>query len=252
MHGGTPCWVAHNDGRYAVSTVGVLTRWHARGTLTNPEQLLLLVGFPIAALAALTYTPLGSGFLGLPGLLVLALMGAAFASPAITWAFEREQGTWALIASAPVSRMQWWWSLLFSVLINVAISCGALILGSLVMARPMESAITVDAVAVALGVVLVTAVAVSWASALAGRLRATAVLALANLIFVVAVLFGGILIPAADVPWGAVIAWLPTGAAVSYFTAALTGQSIDGGALAVLAAWLIPGVLLGTRMWRWR
>lgn len=240
-----------------MSTVGVLTRWHVRGTLTNPEQLLLLIIFPLAALVALMYTPLGSRGLSVPGLLTLALMGAAFTSPAITWAFEREQGTWALLASAPISRVAWLGALLISVLMNVLVSVTALLLGLLLLPERTSSALQsdplhIDPLVLVTGLVIAVAVAVSWASAFAGRMRATAVLALANVIFVLAILFGGILVPAEELPWSSVALAFPPGAAVAFFSATLSNQSIDTTALFVLIAWLIPGVALGSRMWRWR
>lgn len=216
-------------------------RWVLRTTWRNGEQILLLIGIPVAAYLALTQTDVLSSSVP-PEVITTAMivLAAGFTSPAISLAFERRYGSFALLGTTPIPR---------SAIVGgtlAAITVGALFAVAVlhIVARFVgESTDLLRMIAVtALGLVAV----VPWAFVLGGTMRSESVLVVANAVFVVAVLFGGVLIPAAQLPYGSALGWLPPGAVVEF---ALTPQALG---VAVLGAWGLVGLALSVRLFRWR
>jgi ABC-2 type transport system permease protein len=216
-------------------------RWVLRTTWRNGEQILLLIGIPVAAFLALTQTDLLSNAAP-PEVITTAMivLAAGFTSPAISLAFERRYGSFALLGTTPIPRS----AIVAGTL--AAIALGALIAVAIlhVVARVVgESTDLPRLIAVTvLGLIAV----VPWAFVLGGTLRSESVLVVANATFVVAVLFGGVLIPAAQLPYGQALKWLPPGAVMDF---ALLPQ-IRG--VVVLVAWGLLGLVVSVRLFRWR
>ncbi len=226
---------------------GTLTLVHARWTFANTwrngEQLLLLIGLPLAALLALTRTDLiASSTSPLVITSAMVVLGAGFTSPAISIAFERRYGSFAFLGTTPLPRT----ALISGTLLATALTT----LAALVIVASLASALGgVDsanlgnvAVAVMFGLIAF----IPWAFVVGGAVRSETVLVLANGIFVVAILFGGVLIPASSLPYGSLLPWLPTGALMD---AAVAPSPLNAG---VLLAWGVVGTALTVKLFRWR
>lgn len=230
------------------SLVALHCRWTLAATWRNGEQLLLVMGIPIAALIAMTRTELFS--IDTPALVITAVivvLAAGFTSPAITVAFERRYGSFAFLGTTPIPRS----AIITGTLAAIAISTfGALsaviVVASLVGGNEGTYSLSVASIAwLMIGSLLGLIAVVPWAFVLGGTIRSESVLALANGAFVAAILFGGVLIPADSLPYQVVVAWLPTGAMVDV---AESGYASIG----VLLAWGLLGSALAIRLFRWR
>lgn len=235
-----------NSSRSWSTLAAVHARWVLRTTWRNGEQLLLLVGIPLAALLAITRTDLLST--STPPVVittVMVVLAAGFTSPAISVAFERRYGSFAFLGTTPLPRS----AIIAGSLMAIALSAiMALALLTIIAAVLGEISIT-DFAVIALTAVLGLAAVVPWAFVLGGTARSEAVLVLANAVFVVATLFGGVLVPASSLPYGAVLAWLPTGAMVDLATNA---GNAGAASVVVLVAWSGVGAALAVRTFRWR
>jgi ABC-2 type transport system permease protein len=219
----------------------------------NGEQLLLALAIP---LLVLTLGGIAGGRWGdpeilAPSVLALAVWSSAFTSVAISTGFERRYGVLERLVATPLQKS----GLLAGKAVGivaivgfqlVVITAAALYIGW----RPAFTAMS-GAVAVAL-VVLATATFVSWALALAGRLRAEVVLGLANLVYVLLVVGGGLVIPVDRYPDAVqpIVQALPTAALGEGLRAAASGVAL-GWPILLLLGWLIAGVLVARKAFRW-
>lgn len=230
-------------GRSWITLSAVHARWVLRTTWRNGEQLLLLVGIPLAALFAISRTDLLSTTTSpLVITAVMVVLAAGFTSPAITLAFERRYGSFAFLGTTPLPRSA-----------IVAGSLGAILIGALVaigviaaVAAALGGVASTSVIALFSTVVLGLCATVPWAFVLGGTVTSETVLVLANGIFVLATLFGGVLIPASSLPYGGLLEWLPTGALVELATSATITNIV------VLLTWAAVGTLLAVRWFRWR
>lgn len=226
-----------------VELTGAHARWVLHTTWRNGEQLLLLIGIPLAALLAIARTDLLSTTT--PPLVittVMVVLAAGFTSPAISLAFERRYGSFAFLGTTPLPRS----AIVAGTLLSIALSTVlALAVLSVIATALGEIDVTTMAPTVLMAI-LGLAAAVPWAFVLGGTARSETVLVLANAVFVVATLFAGVLVPAASLPYGAVLAFLPPGAMVELATNA-TAMSV-----VVLLAWSAIGAGLAVRAFRWR
>jgi hypothetical protein len=97
--------IAEMSARPWLDSCRVHARWVLRTTWRNGEQLLLLVGIPLAALLAITQTDLLST--STPPVVittVMVVLAAGFTSPAISLAFERRYGSFAFLGTTPLPR----------------------------------------------------------------------------------------------------------------------------------------------------
>lgn len=236
-------------------------RRHARTEFTllvrNGEQLLLALVIPLGVLLVARLVPGGvpdrfGGRAALaPSVLALALWSTSFVSTAIATAFERRYGVLERLAGSPLGRsglvagkaLALVWVVLAQLLV---LSVAAVALGW----RPrLEAGPWLVAVAAA---VLAVAGFAAWALILASVVRAEATLGLANLIYLVLAAGGGLLVgpDAYPGPWSAVVRALPTAALGESLRNASAGV-VDLSHLVVLLVWLLLGLLIARRSFRW-
>lgn len=217
--------------------------WVLRTTWRNGEQLLLLVGIPLAAFLALTRTDLLST--STPPLVVTSAMivlAAGFTSPAITIAFERRYGSFAFLGTTPLPRTSIIAGTLAATIVSAGIATAVVSLIAIAFAQEPSGSMLTLTLAVLLGLAAV----VPWAFLLGGTAKSETVLVTANAIFVVAILFGGILVPSASLPYGPALTWTPAGAMVDL------AANASASAVGVLIAWAAIGTVLAVRFFRWR
>jgi ABC-2 type transport system permease protein len=89
--------------------------------------------------------------------------------------------------------------------------------------------------------------------AVAGVLRAEATLAVANALFLVLLLAGGTVLPTTTLPGplAAVVTWLPTAALGDWLRQAASGDGVPPVSVAVLIAWMVVGITIVARRFRW-
>lgn len=218
-------------------------RWVLRSTWRNAEQALLVLGIPVIAYVALSTTDLVTS--SNPPLVVtsaMVVLAAGFTSPAITLAFERRYGSFALLATTPLPRSAIIVGTLAAVIVTTTLA--VVLLAVLATLIPSPDGIPVSNLfaSVVLGLIAV----LPWAFVVGGTARSEAVLAIANSIFVVAVLFGGVLVPVGTGLVGSVIGWLPPSNVVQFALTPHVSEAL------VLVAWGVTGIALASRVFRWR
>jgi ABC-2 type transport system permease protein len=216
--------------------------------ITMIVPVILLVFFGIIGLAPDDYArPID--FL-LPSMLVLAIMSTGLVGLAIRTAYERSYGVMKRLGSTPLSRTSLLLAKINSVVlvtlaqIAVLIAIAALGFGW----RPEGNML------VAGGVLVLGIAAFSGLGLLiAGTVRAETTLALANTLYVFFLLFGGIIWPADRLPGvlAAVTQLLPSSAFATALRDIMTGGTIPGGAILILAVWTVAGILIASRTFRW-
>jgi len=227
-----------------------------RLTLRNGEQLLLALLIPLLALIGGTLVPVVDlppprVDAVVPGVLVLAVLSAAFTSQAITTGFDRRYGVLKRLAAAGVGRAQLIAGKCAATLAVIAGQCvilgaTAVLLGWHPHGNP----------AWAVAIILAGAAAfVGLALLLGGRLRAEAVLAVANLLWLVFVLVGGVVVALDRAPAAlrAIGELTPAGAMSQALRAVLqAGTAPPAADLLVLAAWIVVGWAATVRWFRWQ
>lgn len=221
----------------------VHARWVLRTNWRNGEQLLLLVGIPLAAFVALTRTDLLSSTT--PALVVttaIIVLAAGFTSPAISLAFERRYGSFAFLGTTPLPRSAIIGGTLTAIVAS-ALAAVAVVLGFAVVLEDVGS-LSLPTLLAALIIGLWAVV--PWAFVLGGTARSETVLVLANGLFVLATLFGGVLVPATSLPYGFIVTYLPPGAIVEFATHGSLPSAV------ALLVWGALGLALASRSFRWR
>ena len=202
----------------------------ARLTARRSENLLAMVGIPIAALVFFSTVGVGGTARGiaelLPASLALALVASGLVNLGIATAFERGYGVLKRLGSAPLGRG----GLLVAkvavvAIIGIAQVVALLVLAALLGWRPSGAA---SWTAVALVTVISVGAFAAVGLLLAGTLRPEAVLVVANVLFLAAILFGGIVVAVDGLPGplATAAALLPWGAAGEAFRAALDGGDL--------------------------
>jgi len=226
--------------------------------LRNGENLLVTMGIPTGLLVFFSLVDVlptdgrpAVEFLA-PGVLALAVMGAALVSLGISTGFERHYLVLKRLGATPLTRGELVAAKALSVLavelVQVVVVLGvAAALGW----RPEAGA---AGVAAAVGAVLAgTAAFAGIGLALAGTLRAVGTLALVNALFLLLMLLGGMVFSLDVLPEGLAAAarLLPSAALADALRSALTQAAVDGRALGVLAAWATLSVTAAARLFRW-
>lgn len=235
--------MASVERRSWVALAAVHARWVMRTTWRNGEQLLLLIGIPLAALLAITRTDLLST--SAPPLAITAVMivlAAGFTSPAIALAFERRYGSFTFLGTTPLPRSAIVGGSLLAILVGALAALAVLSIAATSLGELELSSLPRVLATVVLGLCAV----VPWAFVLGGTARSETVLVLANGVFVIATLFGGVLVAAASLPYGAVLSWLPTGAMMGLATSPTLVNVV------VLVIWGTIGSIVAVRSFRWR
>ena len=229
-------------------------RMEARLTARRGENLLAMVGIPVAALVFFGTVGVGGTARGIPELLpaslALALVASGLVNLGIATAFERGYSVLKRLGSAPLGRGGLLVAKVTVVAVVGAAQVAALLLLATLLGWQPTGATSWPAIA------LVTLVSVGAFAAigllLAGTLRPEAVLVIANVAFLVAILLGGVAVSVADLsaPLAAVAAALPWGAAGEAFRAALAGGNVAW-PLAIVAAWGLAATIAAVRTFRW-
>lgn len=230
-------------------------RWETSLLLRNGEQLLLTIIIPTALLIGLSVLeiwpdPSDRVANAVATVWTVSVLASCFTSLAIATGFERRSGALRFLATTPLTRLNLLGGKVIATLAVTVVSIGVVA----IVAIPLGWRPSWWVIPSLLACVLAGAAMGSWAFVIAGTLRAEAVLAVANAIFLVLLLVGGVIVPVDRLPEPlAIIAtFLPTGA----LDAALTSMLVDGGLpgwqpIIVLAAWLVVGLAIARRTFRW-
>ena len=236
------------------TAVAAQARMEARLTARRSENLLAMMGIPVAALLFFGTIGIGGVARGIDALLppsiALALVASGLVNLGIATAYERGYGVLKRLGGAPLGRSG-------LVIAKVAV----------VAAIAVVQVIALVAAAAALGwhpsvatswPAFVAVVALSVAAfaglglLLAGTLRPEGTLLLANVLFLVAILFGGVVAPIEALPGvlRAIASILPWGASDAGLRAALAGGDVVGPIVA-LVVWSVAAIGLAVRTFRW-
>lgn len=223
-------------------------------TLRRGENLLAMIGLPVAALGLFGTLGLAGGHdldSLVPGVLALALVASGLVNLGISTAFERGYGVLKRLGGSPLGRD----GLIAAKIAVVGAIALVQVVGLLALAlvigwRPGPGA---NALGVVVAVLVGSATFASLGVLIAGTVRAEATLVLANVLFLVALLLGGVLLPIEDLPGPlqAIASVSPVGALAEAFRSSLTDGASYLGALAVVGAWGVAAALVTVRTFRW-
>jgi ABC-2 type transport system permease protein len=236
--------------RSVAAQVGV----EARLTVRRGENLLAMIGLPVAALALFgTLGVAGGRSLEtlVPSVLALALVASGLVNLGIATGFERGYGVLKRLGGSPLGRD----GLIAAkvVVVGVIAVLQVVSLVALALAIGWRPASDASGLLVGLTLIVGSATFASLGLLIAGTLRAEATLVLANALFLMALLLGGVLVPLEELP--APLATLalasPVGALAQAFRAALGGAAGYLASLAIVAAWGLVAAVLTSRTFRW-
>ena len=226
----------------------------ARLTLRRGENVLAMIGLPVAALGFFgTLGVAGGRTLEtlVPSVLALALLASGLVNLAIATGFERGYGVLKRLGGSPLGRDG---LIAAKVVVVGAIAVLQVVaLVALAVAIGWRPAPDASVLGLVLALVVGSATFSSLGLLIAGTLRPEATLVLANVLFLVALLLSGALVPLAQLP--APLATLalvsPVGALADAFLAALGGGAGYVASLAIVAAWGFVAAVLTIRSFRW-
>lgn len=226
----------------------------ARLTMRRGENLLAMIGVPIAALGFFgTLRPTARQDLDtlVPGVLALALVASGLVNLGIATGFERGYGVLKRLGGSPLGRDG---LVIAKVVVVAAIgvvqTVALMVLASAIGWRPGPGA-SVSSLTV--GVIVGSATFASLGLLIAGTLRAEATLVVANVVFLGALLLAGVLVPLRELPapLASIALVSPVGALAEAFGAAMGGATGSQASLAVVAAWGLGAAALTIRTFRW-
>ncbi|MBA2299996.1 MAG: ABC transporter permease [Chloroflexi bacterium] len=235
------------------SAVLAQTVVEARLTARRGENLLAMIGIPLAALLfiGVFVSVRGAFAVLLPGTLAIAIVASGLVNLGIATAYERGYGVLKRLGGSPLER-----SGLVAAKLTVVVAIGlvqVVALAGLAAVLGWRPEPDVSVLAVALTTVLGSAAFAGLGLAIAGTLRPEAALVVANVLFLLAIGFGGGLVPITDLPapLPTVLRLLPVGALGEAFAAALGSGASLMGPLAILGAWAAGSFALAVRTFRW-
>jgi ABC-2 type transport system permease protein len=225
----------------------------ARLTARRAENLLAMVGVPVAVLLFLAAFVLAPGTVDrvLPGTLAIAMVASGLVNLGIATAYERGYGVLKRLGGSPLGRSGLVAAKVAVVLVIAVVQvAGLLAVAALLGWHPGTD---VSMVAVAVTTVVGAAAFGGLGLTIAGTLRPEAALVIANVLFLLALGFGGAVVPIGDLPApvAAFVRLLPVGALADAFGAALGDGGSIGGPLAILGAWAVAADVLAARTFRW-
>lgn len=226
----------------------------ARLTLRRGENLLAMVGLPVAALGLFGTLGVAGGHdldSLVPGVLAVALVASGLVNLGIATGFERGYGVLKRLGGSPLGRD----GLIAAKVIVVGAIAVAQVVALLAVAfaigwRPGPAA---SPLAVVVALVVGSATFASLGLLIAGTLRPEATLVVSNVLFLVALLLGGVLLPIDDLPGALqlVAAASPVGALAGAFHSSLTDGVGFLGGVAIIAGWGVAAALLTVRTFHW-
>lgn len=225
-----------------------------RLTARRGENLLAMVGIPLAALLFFGSVGIGGVSRGiddlLPPSIALALVACGLVNLGIATAYERGYGVLKRLGGAPLGRP----GLLVAKLAVVGVIGIVQVVALLVLAatlgwRPPAAA---SWALFALVIMIAVAAFAGLGLLLAGTMRPEGTLLVANILFLVAILFGGVVAPVDALPGalGGMASILPWAAATNGLRAALEGGDLVG-PLAILLVWAVFAFAATARTFRW-
>jgi ABC-2 type transport system permease protein len=236
-----------------VSAVLAQTVVEARLTARRGENLLAMIGIPVAVLSFVAVFGPGRGAVAvlLPGTLAIALVASGLVNLGIATAYERGYGVLKRLGGSPLGR-----SGLVAAKLAVVAAIGlvqVVALAGLAAVLGWRPDPNVSVLAVALTTILGSAAFAGLGLAIAGTLRPEAALVAANVLFLLAVGFGGSIVPIGDLPepLSGAIRVLPVGALNDAFAAALGSGTSLMGPLSILGAWAVGSFALAVRTFHW-
>ena len=222
----------------------------------NGEQLLLLIGIPVALLVFFTQVDIlpTQGFSAveflLPGILGLAVMSSAMVSLGIATGFERSYGVLKRLGTTPLGTRRLVSAKVVATCAIETLQLALLVVVGLILGwRPVNA----NWPAVFVAVVLGTASFAGLGLTLAGRLRAEINLAAQNGLYLVLLLLGGIVVPTEELPsfsYGLSSA-LPSTALSNLLRDGFYGQEVASNSLLVLIIWAIASCAAAVLFFRW-
>jgi ABC-2 type transport system permease protein len=224
-----------------------------RLTARRGENLLAMVGVPVAVLLFLGTFVLAPGTVGvaLPGTLAVAIVASGLVNLGIATAYERGYGVLKRLGGSPLGASGLVAAKLTIVLgIGLTQVTGLIAVAALLGWRPGADA-SVPALVVT--TLVGSAAFAGLGLAIAGSLRPEAALVVANVLFLLALGFGGVIVPIADLPApvDSIVGLLPVGALADAYGAALGGSASIVQPLLILAGWAVSADLLAARLFRW-
>ncbi len=232
----------------------------ARLTARRGENLLAMVGIPVAAFALVALLAPGPGPVErtLPRAMALAIVASGVVNLGIATAYERGYGVLKRVGGSPLGRSGLVASKLVIVLAVAVVQVAALAALALAMGWRPENVASIPLLSTTL---IGAAACAGIGLAIAGTVRPEAALVIANVAFIVANVFGGPLASLVPLPSGIeeLSRLLPSGALAEGFASALgtpdaAGEGVTGNlgrALAVLASWGLATTVLAARTFRW-
>jgi ABC-2 type transport system permease protein len=237
-----------------VSAVVVQAGVEARLTARRGENVLAMVGVPVAVLLFVGTVVLERGAVGdvLPGTIAIAIVASGLVNLGIATAYERGFGVLKRLGGSPLGR-----SGLVAAKVGVVLVIGAAqVVGLVAVAalvlgwRPGPDA---SVAAVAITTVLGAAAFAGLGLTIAGTLRPEAALVVANVLFLLAIGLGGALAPVDDLPdpLAVIVRLTPVGALADAFGSALGSGASLLDPLGILALWAAAAVVAAARTFRW-
>jgi ABC-2 type transport system permease protein len=225
----------------------------ARLTSRRGENVLAMVGVPVAALLFVGTVMLAPGTVGvaLPGTLAIAIVASGLVNLGIATAYERGYGVLKRLGGSPLGRSGLIAAKLAVVLaIGLAQVVALLAVAALLGWRPGPDA---SVAALAVTTLVGSATFAGLGLAIAGWLRPEAALVVANVLFLLALAFGGVLVPIGDLPApvASIARLLPVGALSAAFGAALGNGTAIWQPLGVVLVWAALAVVAAGRTFRW-
>jgi ABC-2 type transport system permease protein len=235
-------------------TVLAQVRMEARLTTRRGENLLAMVGVPVAVLLFLgTFgSARGTIAVALPGTLAVAILASCLVNLGIATAYERGYGVLKRLGGSPLGR-EGLVAAKLAVVVAIALAQVLALVAIATLALGWRPGPDASVLAVVVTTVVGATAFAGLGLTIAGTLRPEGALVVANVLFLLALGFGGALVPIADLPGpvAVVVRLLPVGALAEAFGAALgDGPSIVR-PLVVLGAWALAADLIAARTFRW-
>lgn len=236
-----------------VSAVVAQTVVEARLTARRGENLLAMIGIPLAVLLFVGFLMPGSWRIAasLPGTFTTALVASGLVNLGIATAYERGYGVLKRLGGSPLGPSGLVAAKLAVVVVVGLAQVVALATLAVVLGWPLDPRLSVPELV--LTTILGSIAFAGIGLAIAGTLRPDAALVVANVLFLVALGLGGALVPIGDLPapLAALVRVLPIGALSEAFASALGSGGHLAGPLAIVGAWAVGSVVLAARTFRW-
>ena len=236
--------------------VGAQVEVETKLTLRRGESLIVTLGIPVGILLFFGRVNLDlyAGYKDpldflVPGVLGLAVMSAAMVSLGIATGFERRYGVLKRLGTTPLGRSGLLTAKTLTV-VAVEVLQGVILIAT-ALAMGWSPA---GGYAAALGVMVLGTIAFSGLGLLmAGTLRAEGTLAVANGAYLLLLVLGGMAYPLSKLPLALqdVARVLPAAPMTDCLRGALTGTGIPGARLSILIGWAVLAPLLAARSFRW-